>query len=139
MVKGKGKNKGSWGGKGKPGDLSHLDPNLADDVGEKVSETLMVGVDKIGLLIGRGGAKVKDLNRATGAEVVICNTDWSDKSGGITTVKVVGTKKQVEAAMDILNATLAWAAAHPRDAAGELLPFCTANFIFMSPSRIMFL
>lgn len=53
-------------------------------------------MDKIGLLIGRGGAKVKDLNRTTGAEVIIANTDWSDKTGGITTVKVVGNRKQVD-------------------------------------------
>ncbi len=83
----------------------------------RIKKELEVSVDKIGLLIGRGGSKVRDIQDQSGAEVVIEPTNFN-VSPPQTKVKVTGDPERVEAALKILNEILEWAAAHPREEAG---------------------
>eukprot|EP00392_Amoebophrya_sp_AT5.2_P008311 g8332.t1 len=86
--------------------------------GKQTMRILTVTVDKIGLLIGRGGSKVKEIQESTGAEVLIEPTDYRTEPP-TTKVRVTGEDDKVQKAVTILEEILAWAAAHPREEAGK--------------------
>ncbi|CAD7952733.1 unnamed protein product [Amoebophrya sp. A25] len=84
----------------------------------RAMKVLTVSVDKIGLLIGRGGSKVREIQESTGAEVLIEPTDYRSEPP-VTRVRVTGEEGKVAKAVTILEEILAWAAAHPREEAGK--------------------
>lgn len=105
--------------------------------GELVTRTLTVSVDKVGLLIGRGGSRVKDIRQTLNVDVNISPEEQmipaKDNAGGglhpdsdpdelvpSCLVTIQGSShEKVEHAYKILIELVGWATAHPRSEAGR--------------------
>lgn len=59
-------------------------------------ETFSLSAEYIGLLIGKGGVTIKDIQYRSGANIEVTGKNESEREGDSRTVSIVGTKAQVK-------------------------------------------
>eukprot|EP00180_Rhodochaete_pulchella_P002829 Plantae.Rhodophyta-Rhodochaete_pulchella.ctg444.p1 GENE.Plantae.Rhodophyta-Rhodochaete_pulchella.ctg444~~Plantae.Rhodophyta-Rhodochaete_pulchella.ctg444.p1 ORF type:complete len:401 (-),score=40.03 Plantae.Rhodophyta-Rhodochaete_pulchella.ctg444:1681-2727(-) len=68
-----------------------------------ITVVLSVSNDKVGLIIGKGGATIRELQQRSGARIVVAKEEPSNKETNTRPVTVTGPARFVEAAKALIN------------------------------------
>ncbi|KAI9274829.1 hypothetical protein BDA99DRAFT_498696 [Phascolomyces articulosus] len=95
----------SRGGDGAP--MSSYGPrggnNYNNDNNQNEGTSMMVPAGKVGLIIGRGGENIRNLEGRSGAKITIVTDNHSDRTGGERCVNISGDTSAVQQAKSLID------------------------------------